>query len=47
MTIRLFGLYYITTIVSNLAVDMIINYNPRVIIYDHEVCYKLKRTLRS
>ncbi len=36
-----------TTIVTNLAVAMSINYDPRVIIYDHKVCYKLERPLQS
>ncbi len=40
-------LYDKTTIVANLALVVIINYNPRVVIYDHKVRYKLKRTSRS
>ncbi len=46
MTIQLYGLYYITVIVTNLALAMIINYDPWVIIYSHKVHNKLKRTLR-
>ncbi len=41
------GLYNKTTIVTNLALAMIINYTPRVVIYNHKVRYKLKRTLQS
>ncbi len=41
------GLYCKNTIVTNLALAMIINYDPRVVIYDHKVRYKLKRTLQS
>jgi hypothetical protein len=47
MIVRSYGPLYKTPIVANLALAMIINYNPRVIIYDPKVRYKLKRTLRS
>ncbi len=40
-------LYDKTTIVVNLTLDMIKNYDPRVVIYDHKVRYKLKRTVSS
>jgi hypothetical protein len=40
------GLYYKTMIITNLALAMIINYDPRVVIYDHKVCFKLKHALR-
>jgi hypothetical protein len=40
------SLYYKTMIVNNLALEMIINYVRKVVIYNHKVHYKLKRTLR-
>jgi hypothetical protein len=45
MTFQSYGKYYKTTILTNLALAMIINYNRRVIIYNCKVGYKLKRTL--
>jgi hypothetical protein len=42
MIVQLYGLYYKTAIGTKLALAMIINYNPRVVIYDKIVCYKLK-----
>ncbi len=41
------GLYYKTTIVTNLALAKSINYDRRTLIYDHKDCYKLKRNLQS
>ncbi len=46
MTVQSYGQYYKTTIVTNLVLAMIINYDPRVVIYDHKVCYKQKHTLQ-
>ncbi len=41
------GLYYKTTIVTNLALARSINYDRRILIYNHKDCYKLKRNLQS
>ncbi len=46
MIVLLYGLYYKTKIVTKFALAMIMNSNPRVVIYFHKVRYKLKRTLR-
>jgi hypothetical protein len=37
---RSYGLNHKTTIVTNLALDMIMNNNSRVVIYDRKVRYK-------
>jgi hypothetical protein len=47
MTVQSYGLYFKTKIVTNFAFAMIINYDPRVVIYDHKAGHKLKCTLRS
>ncbi len=40
------GLFHETTIVTKLALTVIVKYDPTIVINDHKVCYKLKRTLR-
>ncbi len=47
MTVRSYGLYYKITFINNPALAMIIDYDPGVIIYNHNVHYKLKRSLGS
>jgi hypothetical protein len=47
MTVQSYGLYFKTKIVTNFALAMIINYDPRVVIYDYNACHKLMHTLRS
>ncbi len=39
-------MYYKTTIVNNLALAVIIIYDPGVLIYDDKVGYKLKHTFQ-
>ncbi len=47
MIVQLNDLYYKTTILTNLAIAVIVNYETNVIIYDHNVRYKLKHNLLS
>ncbi len=45
MTLRSYAQYHKITIITNLPLAMIKNYNPRVVIYDHKVRYNLKVTI--